>query len=634
MKKKTKFMIAGTTVLVLGAAVGGTVILTSAATKTEDIPVMPNTVAVERMDLSNKISLSGTVKSAEISTVKSSLSNVKVKSVNFRVGDDVKKGDVIAEFDDTEIQEKLAEAKKKLENTKTKNGLDRSAADRNRESTLSAADKSVKDAEKAVKDAQKAYDEACKKDNDVYKEYLEALDKKNKAYDKFKPYEKKAKQEDKDEKEEREKDYNKACEKVTQLEAALAAASEKLAAAETAVKDTSSKLSAARDSLGQVKQQKLLASQATVQEPAEDMPEEGYTPVSIVSSDNYDASISSAEKLFSEAETMLKNAQAVYDSAAKEYNTISKELLQATKDKNAAYDKYRLSLGSDGSEKGIELESKYKEACDKFDEKDKELKEANDKVDAAKDELNKQKELKKEAEAKSVKDRADLDDTDKSTKLTVDDTLEGLEKDIKELEDEAEKCTVRATADGVITSLNVKEDDMFTGGEVAVIQDSGDLIISANADQYDIANIEKGMLTRITVKAVGDYPMEGTLSFAAPTPETKDSQGGQSIEYPIESEITDPAPGLRLGMNAKLEIISEERLGVLAVPDECIQINENGEYYVDTVDEAGSVTPVIVEYGMKSDYYSEIEGSGLTEGMQVVMPEQDIDMGMDDMMLF
>ena len=219
MKKKTKVIIAGTAIGVVALSVGGTVILTSATNKVEDQPVMPNTTAVERMDLTNKITLSGTVKSGNISTVKSSLSGMKVKSVNVKVGDEVKKGDVIAVLDDSDLQEKLTEAKKSLKNTKTKNELELSAADRNYESTISAADKSVRDAEKSVSDAQKAYNEAYDEDTKIYKEYLEALEKKNKAYEKFKPYENKDKEKDSDEKE---KAYSKACEKLAQKESNLA----------------------------------------------------------------------------------------------------------------------------------------------------------------------------------------------------------------------------------------------------------------------------------------------------------------------------------------------------------------------------------------------------------------------------
>lgn len=120
MKKKTKFMIAGTTVVTIAAAIGGTMMFTSATDKVEEETAMPNTVTVERMDLANKVSLSGTVKSADISTIKCSLTDMKVKSVNVKVGDEVKEGDVIAVLDDSDLREKLAEAEKAYKKNKDK----------------------------------------------------------------------------------------------------------------------------------------------------------------------------------------------------------------------------------------------------------------------------------------------------------------------------------------------------------------------------------------------------------------------------------------------------------------------------------------------------------------------------------
>lgn len=633
MKKKTKVIIAGTAIGVVALSVGGTVILTSATNKVEDQPVMPNTTAVERMDLTNKITLSGTVKSGNISTVKSSLSGMKVKSVNVKVGDEVKKGDVIAVLDDSDLQEKLTEAKKSLKNTKTKNELELSAADRNYESTISAADKSVRDAEKSVSDAQKAYNEAYDEDNKIYKEYLEALEKKNKAYEKFKPYENKDKEKDSDEKE---KAYSKACEKLAQKESNLSAAYETLMQKETALKEASARYEAARDELNKQKSLKRQAEASLMNAAASEGEdeEEAQAPINAADSaetiKSYDVTIKAAEKMLGEAEKMLGDAQSAYDTAVKDYNRVSDDHTKALNEKNDAYGKLRSDLGKKHPEEADEYEKEYKEARDKFEEKEKELKDANKKFEAARDELTKEKEAKKDAEDKAVKDRADITGSNENVKMSADDLTASQNKEIKKIKEDIAKCTIVAESDGVVTSLSVREGETFAGGEVAVVQDCTDFIISANADQYEIAGVEMGQPTRITVGAVGETEMEGALSFVAPTPETKDVQNASTIEYPVESQITDPAPGLRLGMKAKMDIIREEKKDVLAVPDECIQINENGEYYIEAVDDQGNISQVIVDYGMKDDYYSEITGDGVTEGMNIVMPEpetNDMDMG-------
>ena len=70
--------------------------LTSAAKNKDEEAAPLNTVAVEKMDLAKKVTLSGSVKSADVSTVKSTLSGVKVQSVKVKVGDAVKEGQSLA----------------------------------------------------------------------------------------------------------------------------------------------------------------------------------------------------------------------------------------------------------------------------------------------------------------------------------------------------------------------------------------------------------------------------------------------------------------------------------------------------------------------------------------------------------
>ncbi len=636
MKKKTKVIIAGTSAAVIAATVGCSIMLTSAANNKDEEAAPLNTVAVEKMDLAKKVTLSGSVKSADVSTVKSTLSGVKVQSVKVKVGDEVKKGDVIAVLDDTDLTEKLADTKKALDNSKTRNDLDLSAADRNFESTISASDRSIQDADDAIREAQKTYDDAATERDKIQKEYNEALEERDKAYNKYKPFEK-YKDDDsaenkarKKEIEEKEDAYNEASKKLAQLEADQTVAAEVLAQADAAVKAANANVEAARGELNNqiaLKNSALATlSQAAVPTDEMEMTEEAAAVQAATETavSSYNTSVSAAEKVVRETEAILREAKSAYDKAATAYNKVTKDYTKALDEKNTAYDKYKKLLNNDQSEEALELEQKYNAAKDKFELKEKELKAANDTLSKALDLLNKQKQLKKDAETSAVKTRADLEGNQKSTALTVNEGTENQEKSIKDIEEEIGKCTIVASADGVITSLNVTEGDLFMGGEVAVIQNVNKFIISANADQYEIGDIEKGMPTKITVRALSDGgTMEGKLTFVAPTPSVKDVTAAQTIEYPLESEIDVPAKGMRLGMNAKLEIISEEKKGVLAVPDECIQIGDNGEYYVDTVDDAGNVTSVTITYGIKTDYYSEIKGDGITEGTKVVMPEQE-----------
>nr|MCR5625400.1 efflux RND transporter periplasmic adaptor subunit [Lachnospiraceae bacterium] len=73
-----------------------------------------------------------------------------------------------------------------------------------------------------------------------------------------------------------------------------------------------------------------------------------------------------------------------------------------------------------------------------------------------------------------------------------------------------------------------------------------------------------------------------------------------------------------LGMRVKLSIICQEHKDALVVPENCIQTNANGEPYVEVKN--ASKTRIHIEVIMKTDYYTEIKGDGLEDGMQLVVP--------------
>lgn len=68
------------------------------------------TTQVTKQNLIDSISVTGTIASADARDVSAIASNVKVKTVNYKVGDYVNAGDVVAVLDSSELERKLTEA--------------------------------------------------------------------------------------------------------------------------------------------------------------------------------------------------------------------------------------------------------------------------------------------------------------------------------------------------------------------------------------------------------------------------------------------------------------------------------------------------------------------------------------------
>ena len=70
-------------------------------------------------------------------------------------------------------------------------------------------------------------------------------------------------------------------------------------------------------------------------------------------------------------------------------------------------------------------------------------------------------------------------------------------------------------------------------------------------------------------------------------------------------------------MTAKASVILDSVANVLSVPYDCIQQDDKGKDFVAVVNKDGTKKNVYVTTGLESDYYVEIKGEGLKEGMTV-----------------
>ena len=174
MKKGKKAAVI-TVCSIAALAIGGSAVYAAVSSKGENTePVQ--TIEVEKMDLQQTITVAGTVMSEESSSIVSELINSEIKSVEVKVGDRVKKGDVIAVMDDSELQEQLARAEKMLASASERNDISISAAKRMYDTAVSDKNTNSLRGSKSVEYAREGYDKAVKNRDDIYNDYYEAVD--------------------------------------------------------------------------------------------------------------------------------------------------------------------------------------------------------------------------------------------------------------------------------------------------------------------------------------------------------------------------------------------------------------------------------------------------------------------------
>ena len=208
-----------------------------------------------------------------------------------------------------------------------------------------------------------------------------------------------------------------------------------------------------------------------------------------------------------------------------------------------------------------------------------------------------------------------IDDEKFSTDNTVQDQLDKLKENI-------DKCTVKATKDGVITSLSIAEGSFPTTEALMTIEDTSALRINVTINEADILNVKEGQEAVITTTATGEEEFTGKVErvvnimsgqkMNAYTGEM--NGGGYSAEIVIDSD----ADKLLIGMTAKAKIILDKKENVLAVPYDSIMHNDDDSYSVFIAEKNGDkgykAKEVKVEKGMETNYLTEIISSELNDG--------------------
>lgn len=206
-------------------------------------------------------------------------------------------------------------------------------------------------------------------------------------------------------------------------------------------------------------------------------------------------------------------------------------------------------------------------------------------------------------------------------------------------EEQLKQGIVTSTVAGTVTSVFVKEGDLYTGTTIASVNEIDEFVIEAQINEYDIADIQKGMKALIKTDATKEEELEGQVTYVAMTPTEQTlsaataTSTSNNATYKIKIALNEQNERLRLGMNAKISIILESKENVWTIPYDAIYKREDGTNYIEILknEETEETEELEVEVGIEGTYYVEIIASQLKEGMQVVLPKQDAGTSIQDL---
>lgn len=183
---------------------------------------------------------------------------------------------------------------------------------------------------------------------------------------------------------------------------------------------------------------------------------------------------------------------------------------------------------------------------------------------------------------------------------------EAAAEDLEEAKEQRENLIILAPCDGVIASVEALEvgSSVTAGTTLLSILEGEDMTLTIAVDELDVVSVQEGQPVSITVDALSDLTVEGTVEKIAPV-----GSGESGVTtYDVKLSFDAAGTGIRAGMNATGEILVASVEDALYIPVEAL-MTVNDQYCVLTA--SGSYQPV--ETGIMNDEYVQIL-SGLEAG--------------------
>ena len=666
-KKKIIGVVCG---VVAVAVVGGYLLLN----QNSGAAVMVSTETLQQMDLQNTVSLTGVVESETDRKVYSTLSYL-VESVNVQVGDVVQAGDVLAQLDTEQLEMDIAQQqaavdasnsqsahqievnRKAYENAveNYENGLDSNAI--SAESGVNQAENSLTQAEYGVDSAQLQVDAAEAAVRDARENYYITRDQLNGNVDDARE----ALDEAEDALAEAEAAYNEAVaeanSQVADTKAAMDAADKALKQAEAdwnnfqdihrqEYEDAQNEWSAAKkiyEDAAIIYNQAVAAGSENVEQAEEEMNKaKAAFNAAQIKYDQVKEAREPEQAKYEAAQAAYKEAEAAYTSASATAQTVANSAQSgvASAQTGVASAEAQLDAARDARNGSTltQLEQGIASANRSVDSAELQEDIAKAQQDAAEQSADTAKQQQAATENSIAQQIDTLKDNLIGSQIAAQST-KSQEIAIQSLQDTLADATITAPVSGVVTAVYAEEGQPGNG-LLFVIEDTDALKITTNIREYDVGNIEVGMPVVIRSDATGDKEISGTVTYIAPAA-NKTENGNtltaddSTVEFEAEVQVNDADSGLRIGMNTRLTVLLEERSDVYGVPYDSVVEKADGSEVVYAVEPSSEkegsyvVTEVPVTTGLETDFYIEVSGDGITDGLSIVSDPQSVAPGME-----
>ena len=177
---------------------------------------------------------------------------------------------------------------------------------------------------------------------------------------------------------------------------------------------------------------------------------------------------------------------------------------------------------------------------------------------------------------------------------------------------------VKSTITGTVLDVPVKVGNSVVltntfndGTTIATVADMQDLLFVGSIDETEVGKLREGMRMDLVIGALNDQRFTATLEYIAP----KGTEQNGAMMFEIKGAATIPDTVIiRAGYSANAEIVLNERVNVLTIPEANVEMEDNKSFVqliTDTMTQ--EVTRTEIQTGLSDGLTIEVT-DGLKEG--------------------
>jgi len=195
---------------------------------------------------------------------------------------------------------------------------------------------------------------------------------------------------------------------------------------------------------------------------------------------------------------------------------------------------------------------------------------------------------------------------------------------LERAEEDLRNSTIVSPIDGLVLSRNVEIGNavssiLVLGSQATLLftlGDVSDVFVRGKVDQVDIGKVYIGQTARIVVESFKDKKLEGKVYRISPLGVEKENV----TTFEVQVSIHNPGNFLKANMSANAEIVLEEKLGVLLVPEAAVIYDKERKTFVEIPDTAAEKgrKRVPVQLGLSNGVKTELR-AGLNESAKVIL---------------